>query len=342
MRLLQLVLPWCWLLQAIVLANVYRTAFIKQTDFNGQSVELYAPFSLCGTLDKLSLVDNAHTNAYLLKQRCIIGCVNKTSHAFRVGVYVCDGSLTDFTLPVSFTDMNFMVECSDAKFIAQGRTLHNRLDLQLVPNLSCLQNGPNVSCIRVTKYEKIFEPSLGALQEQQEFGTVDLGINKTIWKQASMNSDANIRSVSLQSTISVMRSQFVFIIVTVILVLPLLCTQAKWTRNRCSLREFLGGWYIAQFEPFVVCGKVNNFISSGNILFASYFPPERLGCTVGCINRTTSSVVIEIYSCNSEDEMMRYQISLNEMKFFTCYTDERITLRADNMARLIEFTLEPD
>uniref|UniRef100_A0A182LVX8 Uncharacterized protein n=1 Tax=Anopheles culicifacies TaxID=139723 RepID=A0A182LVX8_9DIPT len=285
MRLILLTTVCLTLSRQAVHATVYTNAFLDHSNSNPQQVELYRPFSLCGLLEYLSTVNNSVTKEHLDKAQCTIGCVNKTSDAFRIGIYACDGGLASFALPISFTDMDFSVQYSDTQFIAEGQVLGQRLYLQLVPNLSCLAGGRNNVCVRVTKYEKRFVAS-GSLEEQQTMGSVDIGINVSVWQKASMN--------------------------------------------------------IAEFEPFVVCGKVSKLTTSNNILNIDRIPSDRLGCTVGCVNRTKYAVEIEIYSCNNEDEMVLYTITLNELKFFTCFTDEYITMRAKNIERFIEFRLEPD
>lgn len=121
-----------------------------------------------------------------------------------------------------------------------------------------------------------------------------------------------------------------------------LCSGTETMWDLCCLRQYLGGWPVAQFKPFAVCGKVSNLRVSRSTLYVSYVQPGRLGCTVGCVNRTTDAVRIELYNCNGEDELMHFPITLSDMTFFTCYTDEEIILRADNTIRFIEFTLTPD
>uniref|UniRef100_A0A182UBT8 Uncharacterized protein n=1 Tax=Anopheles melas TaxID=34690 RepID=A0A182UBT8_9DIPT len=192
-----LLLPTLLLLSSASLADTYQGSRVSySTILSGQYVEFFQPFSLCGTLTNFTEQDaqNTITNVGLNESQCTIGCVNKTNDAFRIGIYACGKGADSFTLPISLTDMEFMVDYTDELFVTRGQHGKLRIELHLKPNLTCLHRA-NVVCIRITKYEMQFE-SLDELRQFRAKGNMDLGVNKNIWKMGLKNKALKLRYFS--------------------------------------------------------------------------------------------------------------------------------------------------
>uniref|UniRef100_A0A8W7PKL0 Uncharacterized protein n=1 Tax=Anopheles coluzzii TaxID=1518534 RepID=A0A8W7PKL0_ANOCL len=339
-----LLLPTLLLLSSASLADTYQGSRVSySTILSGQYVEFFSPFSLCGSLTNFTEQDaqNTITNVGLNESQCAIGCVNKTNDAFRIGIYACGKGADSFTLPISLTDMEFMVDYTDELFVTRGQHGKLRIELHLKPNLTCLQRA-NVVCIRITK---------------------------------------------------VMKLPFFLTIISGTLVL---CSGTETMWDLCCLRQYLGGWPVAQFKPFAVCGKVSNLRVSRSTLYVSYvqpglftvidlslqteklcdpestngtflmqykpfefcskvthisspllgymdihIPPLSSGCFISCVKRTRPTVTIEMVDCASDIQFIP-SLFFARMEFYACFSEGEIILHGFDSSYWIEFTLRPD
>ncbi|KFB41271.1 hypothetical protein ZHAS_00008862 [Anopheles sinensis] len=119
------------------------------------------------------------------------------------------------------------------------------------------------------------------------------------------------------------------------------CINSYNSTNNCKLQPNSTSVHLAELKPFVICGKMINYVVSMGILIVTPNLLVSAGCTTVCIYRTESAIRIEIRTCERlfNLEMHPY---FDSLEFRGCFTEEEITLHGFSEFRWMEMKMVAD